>query len=302
MDSWSTDEDWALQDSAPAFTVGRGNERATFWTALVASTPDLAKRSAAECEKRLRELKEKAEVGSAPLVLDEWKRLDDGRYTGRVTGESGFVWLTASTEGRLASDPRDEPGYIEVVGGKIYELGRRAPDDGSARSVKFAGNSVPLSPASSEADAKDGLLSMRLPYALTAALLAGGLGFGMGSVLAPPPPPPPLPPPPPPMTRVIIRETRAPAGRYDGVSPQQRLLQEAPPLTPSEQRERAELRLDRDKMRLQSFEQRSVEQRQNLEQRIKEDEQKIKEAKRVEAEAAMKSITPSTGDPRVFPQ
>ena len=71
-ESWSTDEDWALQDSAPAFTVGRGNERATFWTALVASTPDLAKRSAAECEKRLRELKEKAEVGSAPLVLDEW--------------------------------------------------------------------------------------------------------------------------------------------------------------------------------------------------------------------------------------
>ena len=35
-------------------------------------------------------------------------------------GESSFVWLTVSVEGRLASDPRqDEPGYIEAVGGRL---------------------------------------------------------------------------------------------------------------------------------------------------------------------------------------
>ena len=53
-----------------------------------------------------------------PLLLDAWERLPNGRYAGRVDGRS--IWLAVSLEGRLPSDPRVEPGYIEALGGRIY--------------------------------------------------------------------------------------------------------------------------------------------------------------------------------------
>lgn len=123
LTSWAPQEDWALQDRAPQFTVGRGGSQATFWSALTASTPELAGRTPEECERRLRELGATA-VGRQPRVLEDWSRLGDGRYTGHLDGDSSTVWLTVACEGRLASDPRTEPGYIEAAGGTIYELSR----------------------------------------------------------------------------------------------------------------------------------------------------------------------------------
>jgi hypothetical protein len=115
--TWGDAEDWALQDAVGAFTVGAGSEVSTFWSALAASTAELSARSAAECEERVRELEKAPRAGPQPAVLEDWQRLEDGRYTGRVAGESSFVWLSVSVEGRLASDPRpDVPGYIESVG------------------------------------------------------------------------------------------------------------------------------------------------------------------------------------------
>ena len=85
--AWSDKENWALADAVPQFTVGQGNERATFWSALVASTPELAARSGADCEVQFREVKtDDVQAGAAPTVLEDWSRLDDGRYTGRVAG------------------------------------------------------------------------------------------------------------------------------------------------------------------------------------------------------------------------
>ena len=55
-DAWRDVEDWALLDSAPAFTVGTGAQTATFWESLAAATPELATRSARECEERWAEL------------------------------------------------------------------------------------------------------------------------------------------------------------------------------------------------------------------------------------------------------
>ena len=117
---WATREDFALLDGAPAFSVGSGAQAVTFWQSMVASTPELAARSAEDCERRWAELKPAddaaARVGPQPAVLEEWSRMADGRISGRIAGQPSAVWLTVALEGRLASDPRDEPGYIEAVG------------------------------------------------------------------------------------------------------------------------------------------------------------------------------------------
>ena len=121
---WATREDFALLDGAPAFSVGSGAQAVTFWESMVASTPELAARSAEDCERRWAELKPAddaaARVGPQPAVLEEWSRMADGRISGRIAGQSSAVWLTVALEGRLASAPRvDEPGYIEAVGGRL---------------------------------------------------------------------------------------------------------------------------------------------------------------------------------------
>ena len=278
---WSTDADWALTDAVPQFTVGQGSEVATFWTALAASTPELSSRSVEECEARLRELGSSEVTGPQPAVLEDWTRLPDGRYTGRLKGEPSFVWITVSTEGRLASDPRAGPGYIEAVGGRIYELSRAAAPSSPAPVAEDGG-----SPADKARllVAQQGAFAQQAAAALGAALLAGGIGFGIGQSMAPPPPPPPMPR----VTRVVVRSDRTVTRTADGdristVTTRSteggdrivttRALPPAAPLTISEQRERAELRVDRDKLKVA-----------NLEQRLKEDEQRLGEIKRLEGE------------------
>ena len=152
---WATREDFALLDGAPAFSVGSGAQAVTFWQSMVASTPELAARSAEDCERRWAELKPDGDtasrVGPQPAVLEEWSRMADGRISGRIAGQPSAVWLTVALEGRLASDPRvDEPGYIEAVGGRIYELGAAslaAAPPASAAMADAAAAASPLSAA-----------------------------------------------------------------------------------------------------------------------------------------------------------
>ena len=252
---WKDTEDWALADAAPQFTVGRGDDASTFWTALASSTPDLALRSAAECESRLRELKkDDADVGQQPPVLEDWSKLEDGRYTGRVAGESSFVWLTPSMEGRIASDPRvDRPGYIEAVGGKIFELGRVAAEANAAVSSPGGpggGGGVGGPVASPSPPGLMAGLPVQAATLVGAALVASGIGFGLGSALAPPPPPPP----PARVTRVFIQgaaPTKSLAAKAEATRSADSPRQLSPAaLTLTEQRERAELRVDRDKLKV----------------------------------------------------
>ena len=124
---WCDEEDWALIDSMPEFTVGSGSMTATFWTALSSSNAVLCQRSPSECERRARLLTaENASLnfGGEPMVLCGWTRLANGRFTGRLDDRT--VWLTVDVEGRLASDPRSGAGYIETIGGRVYELGEPA--------------------------------------------------------------------------------------------------------------------------------------------------------------------------------
>ena len=128
-DNWLPQESIALVDNAPLFSAGDGDHAVTFWQILVDSTPELSARSALECEEhwsRRIELEPIRDVvlrvGPAPPVLEDWTRLDDGRYVGRLSGQPSAVWLTVAKEGRLEIDPRSTPGYIETTEGRIYEL------------------------------------------------------------------------------------------------------------------------------------------------------------------------------------
>ena len=108
---WATREDFALLDGAPAFSVGSGAQAVTFWQSMVASTPELAARSAEDCERRWAELKPAddtaARVGPQPAVLEEWSRMADGRISGRIAGQPSAVWLTVALEGRLRNPDFD---------------------------------------------------------------------------------------------------------------------------------------------------------------------------------------------------
>ena len=131
--AWRGEEDRALIDATPAFTVGAGNTAATFWTALASSSAVLCQRSPIECIQRAKVLaleQVSFSYGREPKVLDSWQRLPGGRITGRL--DSRTVWLTVEVEGRLASDPRSEPGYIETLGGRVYELGEPAASSSSS--------------------------------------------------------------------------------------------------------------------------------------------------------------------------
>ena len=272
---WRDAEDWALLDAAPAFTVGEGPFVATFWQSLTAATPALSARSADECERRYGKLSQnQTPVGRQPPVLEDWTKCDGGRYSGRVAGGTSYVWLTVALEGRLAGDPREEPGYIEAVGGRVFELSRAGAAAGAPASAS--------SPASETSGAGKGepALSARLvaiareaSVAAAAAILAGGIGFGIGTSVAPPPALPPAAPTPP--MRVFIASSSS-GGALQGAPSSAAGSLAAPStasLTLSEQRERAELRVDRDKARLQM-----------LQQRLKEDEQRVSEYRRLEAE------------------
>jgi len=277
---WTQSEDWALADAVPQFTVGQSSSVSTFWTALATTTPELGSRSATECERRFAKLDAEEPAGKQPPVLEDWSKLDDGRYTGRLAGQSSFVWLTVALEGRLASDPRtDEPGYVEAIGGQIYELSRAVPAAKATAVVppSVAWSSAPAPPSASPSAGGLPPLLQQAVAVLGAGLVAGGVGFGLGSAVAPPPPPPP-PLPAARVTRVIVtsdgrmRSTRE--GDAIGGAPRAAPSQLAPaPLTLGEQRERAELRVDRDKMKIA-----------NLEQRLREDEQRVGELRRVEQE------------------
>ena len=130
-----------------------------------------------------------------PDLLEAWERLADGRYAGSADGRP--VWLTVSLEGRLPSDPREAPGYIEALGGRIYELG--APGTAGQRGAGLA--PPPPSPPPAAVDALGGVgAPVPLAAAAAAVLLAGGLGFGVAGTLSVPPPPPP----PPPLTQKLV--------------------------------------------------------------------------------------------------
>ena len=138
-------EDWALLDAVPEFTVrggGSGSSEtvATFWQQLTAATPALARKSAEEVELRAVELRARrklesngtaavaAAAGPSPQALEQWRRLEDGRFAGRLSPGGSSVAVAVELEGRLASgsEAAQTGGFVVALGGRIYELGEPA--------------------------------------------------------------------------------------------------------------------------------------------------------------------------------
>lgn len=277
LEPWQPSEDWALLDSVPKFTVGSGDCTATFWEALAASSSVLAKRTAAELEKRVRVLASEQQVppsGPQPVVLEDWVRLEDGRYTGRVTGTGGsFIWITVARAGKLASDPSTDPSYIEALDGRIYELSRA---NAAAAMANPPGASVAVVPPADSTNPLRSLQTLPLPMQVAAlaasAALPGLIGFGLAGGFDPPPPPQPPP---------IVRQTKVyiskgasiPKGLSDKIASSQ-APREAAPLSLDEQRQRAALRIERDKAQLEK-----------MQVKLKEDELRLQTLQRPSAES-----------------
>jgi len=227
---------------------------ATFWTALSSSNAALCQRSPAECAQRAAQLAQNSttlEFGREPKVLEAWSRLADGRVVGRLDART--VWLTVETEGRLASDPRSSAGYIETIGGRVYELGEPAASREASGEASGSSALPPVATSDGSFGAElqrwgvlkgvVGRLQLSpqaettLPVLLSFALV-GGLCFQLGAsgivlqqAATPPPLEAPAPPPPPPVPQT--RTTVYPAA-------------ERVSLTVSEQRARQALRVAAD--------------------------------------------------------
>lgn len=150
--SWSLEQDWALIDQLPKFTVGEGSHIRTFWTQLLACTPILSEKSPDSLFRRCQELKSIQEkynntttakasgrpiiFGPAPILLTNWQ-IDFDHLDGKAVGQTKdgrSIWLRYISLGRLEGDPFSDSssssifslipgGYLEAVGGRIYELG-----------------------------------------------------------------------------------------------------------------------------------------------------------------------------------
>ena len=297
-DAWTAAEDTALLASTPAFTCGDGASTVTFWSALAVATPALARRSPLECEERIALLAANATIavssfGRRPAVLDDWERMDDGRFVGTL--EDQVVWLTPALEGCLASDPRPGPGYVQAVGGRILELGRPRFPTSTALGALPAALEAALSVAPSPPPANDRLSDLATQIGATLLVVAAGLGFFFGANVGP-----------------DLPMARPPQARSSGVAVAPAF--ERASLTTGEQLARQQLRLEADRLDLRKLEEatqrdgRVVDgdalRREKLQLKIRQDEEGLREITRIVAErgasarAAQLAVFPR-GDERV---
>ena len=125
---WRADEDQYLLASVPAFTVGPAQNKVTFWTALAASSAVLRKRSARECDQHFSAIASSSvQHGREPRLLSAWSRLPDGRYYGQQ--DSREVWLNVAREATLLATDCVSVRYVELVSGRIVELGPSSAAD-----------------------------------------------------------------------------------------------------------------------------------------------------------------------------
>jgi hypothetical protein len=145
-DLWTMEHDWALLDQLPRFTVGEDSSNVrTFWTQLSASTPILIHKEPSQLVERCRQLDADHELvyGPSPALLQNWQ-VDFHRRDGKAVGQTEdgrTIWLRYHCIGRLEGDPLSEMsasvlslvpgGYLEAVGGRIYELGQPRLDERS---------------------------------------------------------------------------------------------------------------------------------------------------------------------------
>jgi hypothetical protein len=212
-DEWTLEHDWALLDQVPKFTVGgesSGNNQRTFWAQLSAATPLLSCRNEMELFQRCQELEEEIPCGPSPPLLQHWSVSSEGRVTGQ-TEDGRTIWLQSHVIGRLAGDPLADSsslgagggvcnllpgGYVEAVGGRVYELGQPRRQTYSPTTQTVLALSNTHDDESSSVDnysiSKSGLLGWWMPATsatvaavLVYSLLSACIGYGAGlSIIA----------------------------------------------------------------------------------------------------------------------
>ena len=272
-------------DELAAFTVGSGSNAATFWSAMAISSIALARRTPDECAGRVAAIDSPTIYGPQPPVLEAWERLDGGRIIGMIDGRA--VWLTIALEGRLASDPRSDSGYIEAVGGRVLELGERRVTPPAVKVDEMV--SLLLSDSSAESaepieDSAPSRLANQLRINLLATVCffgfflgANGLGNGLGTPVAEAPPPPPQ--------RLFIAQPRSDAQAASQLTAQQQQQQQGPvrlSLTIQELIARQKLRVEGDRVELSALEPSEAARRVALD-RLRADDAKLGELQALQA-------------------
>ncbi|KAL3904434.1 MAG: hypothetical protein SGPRY_011286 [Prymnesium sp.] len=180
------------------------------------------------------------------------------RYCGKLGSRA--VWLSVSLAGRLPDDPREGAGWVVAVGGQVYELGS------AAKGREEGGNPLALPLATPS-------------VAAALALLTGVVGFSIGSAFYRPAELPQ-------QTKIFIASPRS----EPTLANAPKRSASSAPLTIAEQKERAELKVERDKAKLRM-----------LSLKLQEDEQRLGELMRVEKDrgpdsAAVRMVfPPATG-------
>ncbi|KAI2489644.1 hypothetical protein MHU86_24937 [Fragilaria crotonensis] len=231
---WTMSQEWALLDLVPKFTVGEDVHARTFWAQLAASTPILSHFTDSDLQQRYDAIRSNRDgpgtvihsnstaidAGtSAPLsflrppqVLQDWKVISTEGQPMRMSGilsDGRTIWFPIQTVGKFESDPAAldlEPssmtaatagGFVESVGGRIYELGQ--PATTIFMSEKETGQhktSVVLSPQR-EDDEKSFKMSdafRRFPWVsattatmsalVASSILSAAIGYGSGLGIA----------------------------------------------------------------------------------------------------------------------
>ena len=137
-DNWTLDLEWSLIDAVPKFTVGSSKERRTFWTQLLLSTPELSSsfETIEDLQYRYTKLMDAdsslARPGDSPPVLQEWEVTSLNHITGiyegrRVSFQSQLIGqLLSNNDATSAVCGPVAGGFVEAVGGRIYELGQQS--------------------------------------------------------------------------------------------------------------------------------------------------------------------------------
>ena len=166
--SWSLEQDWALIDQLPKFTVGDDTNVRTFWDQLVACTPTLSDKTPKLLLERCQELDKASSssesrssetnringteisksnsssrpliFGPSPTLLMNWQ-IDLDNPNGKAVGQTKdgrTIWLRWHTIGRLEGDPfSDSTSSLSVFslipGGYLEAEGGRVYELGEPR-------------------------------------------------------------------------------------------------------------------------------------------------------------------------
>jgi len=132
---WSERQSWALEDSVPRYTVDSdGTGPIVLWRRMQVDVPELSDLSVDALRARW-VFEHAADAGAVaaasaarPPCLEDWERLPDGSYSGKLTSvagvQGGLVATVAVDPGHaLTSLAEAELWCIRSASGDLFELG-----------------------------------------------------------------------------------------------------------------------------------------------------------------------------------